>query len=103
MNIEDVKPGQKFSYEGMEGTILQRLLAPVGSAEEWVVYDYGICKKLSAPLSLWLATDVLAIPADLPRGYQPELAMSKCECGADSVAGLSGHHSSWCPKSRSEI
>lgn len=101
MNIEDVKPGQKFSYEGREGTILQRLPA-VGPVGEWVEYDYGTYKKLSAPLPLWLATDVLAIP-DLPRGYQPELAMSKCECGADSVAGLSGHHSSWCPKSRSEI
>jgi len=36
---------------------------------------------------------------DLPKGHKQSLVPGvSCECGSDSVAGLSNHHSSWCPK-----
>jgi len=98
MNREDIKPGQKFLYEGKEGVILRRnVVLPVMLPEEWIEYSYGEHKSLTAPISLWLAADVLAV-FDLPRGYQPELATIKCECGSDSTPGLENAHSSWCPK-----
>ena len=99
MNLEDIKPGQKFSYEGKEGVILRRNavlpVAPLG--EEWIEYTYGEYKSLTGPISLWLSADVLAVP-DLPRGYQPEPRPVECECGSDSTPGLENAHSSWCPK-----
>jgi len=98
MNLEDIKPGQKFSYEGKEGVILRRnAITPAVPSEEWIEYSYGEHKSLTAPIYLWLASDVLAV-TDLPKGYQPELAALRCECGSGSIPGLENAHSSWCPK-----
>lgn len=96
MYDEDFKVGRRF--------------VNTHSGSQWVIYEVDLgnrtfkatnSKLLDGNFSMDTFDTYYQFSPDLPVGAQDFLRpTSKCECGSDALAWMSGHHDTRCPKFR---